>query len=61
VYELAQFLDHTATHDSLWRDSLWKDWRDARPSPLAETIACHSLITAFCIHCGSREFGTSDH
>lgn len=34
VYELAHFLQRTSTHDEFWRD-----WRDARPSPLIETIA----------------------
>jgi hypothetical protein len=34
VYELAHFLHRTAADDAFWRD-----WRDARPSPLVETIA----------------------
>jgi Uncharacterised nucleotidyltransferase len=35
VYELAHFLNRTAADDAFWRD-----WRDARPSPMVETIAC---------------------
>jgi hypothetical protein len=34
VYELAHFLHRTAADDAFWRD-----WRDARPAPLVETIA----------------------
>ena len=42
VYELAQFLDHTAADDAFWRD-----WRDARPSPMVETIACRLAMEWF--------------
>jgi hypothetical protein len=42
VYELAHFLHHTAGNDILW-----KDWRDVRPSPLVETVACRLALEWF--------------
>jgi hypothetical protein len=34
VYELAHFLARTAAHDDFWRD-----WREAQPAPLVESVA----------------------
>ncbi len=42
VYELAHFLHRTAADDAFWRD-----WRDARPSPMVETIACRLAVEWF--------------
>lgn len=42
VYELAHFLDSTAADDIFWRD-----WRDERPSPMVETIACRLAVEWF--------------
>ena len=42
VYELATFLHSTATDSEFWRD-----WRDSRPSPLVETIACRLALEWF--------------
>lgn len=42
VYELAHFLGRTATDDAFWRD-----WRDSRPSPLPEVIACRLAVEWF--------------
>ncbi len=42
VYELAHFLDSTVEDDAFWRD-----WRDERPSPMVETIACRLAVEWF--------------
>jgi hypothetical protein len=42
VYELAHFLHRTAADDAFWRN-----WRDARPSPMVETIACRLAVEWF--------------
>jgi Uncharacterised nucleotidyltransferase len=47
VYELAHFLHNTAQPESLQPEAFWKDWRDARPSPLVETIACRLAVEWF--------------
>lgn len=42
VYELAHFLHHTEEHVAFWRD-----WRNARPAPLVETVACRLAVEWF--------------